>query len=918
MSAQDPLYLIDGSGFIFRAFHALPMMTRPDGTPVNAVYGFCKMLTQLYTQGHARRSLMVFDAGRETFRQQIYPAYKAHRPPPPEELIPQFALIRAAAAAFGLPQIELPGFEADDIIATYTRLARQAGQEVVIVSADKDLMQLVGPGVSLYDTLKDRMQGVEAVIEKFGVPPEKVVDVQALAGDAVDNVPGVPGIGVKTAAQLIIEFGDLDNLLSKAETIKQPKRRESLIEFAEQARISRQLVKLADDAPVTMPIEAIDWPGPDAAVLGPFLQEQNFKSLFGKFSSPGMVQAAKAPTSDTNAPAAVTVQAHIDTEYHTITDPAVLAEWVAAAQNSGFIAIDTETDSLQACTTRLVGISLCSQPGRAAYIPLGHRRGDQLDFGTGDSIIQMDLADAVRVLKPLMQDPAVLKIGHNIKFDLQVLASHGLDDIQPIDDTMLMSYVLDGSQNGHGMDELAEKYFQHNTIKFDDVTGTGRNRITFDLVPIDQATNYAAEDADITLRLYQLLARRLVDERRMNLYHGIDRPLPTIVAQMEQTGIAVDVALLRRLNDDFARRLVVLEGQIHTLAGQTFNIASPKQMGDVLFGNLGLPSGKKSKTGQWSTAQDVLEPLAEEHEIVRAILDWRQLAKLRSTYTEALLAQLVDGRVHTSFALAATNTGRFSSSDPNLQNIPIRTEEGRQLREAFIASPGHVLISADYSQIELRLIAAMADIPALKQAFVQGVDIHAATASRVFEIPLDQMTPEARRQAKAVNFGIIYGISAFGLSKQLGTEPGQAKQIIDQYFRQFPELRDYMERTKDICREQGYVETLFGRRVHIAGIKDRNAALRQFAERQAINAPIQGTAADIMRKAMVRVDALLRDRFPDIRMLLQVHDELVFEAPADQADAAMPLIRNAMQGAAHIEVPLLVEIGKGASWGKAH
>lgn len=565
-----------------------------------------------------------------------------------------------------------------------------------------------------------------------------------------------------------------------------------------------------------------------------------------------------------------------------------------------------------------MGISLCSQLGKAAYIPLGHRKADQLDFGDGENLVQMAVADALRVLKPLLDDPSVLKIGHNIKYDLQVLASHGFGPIAPIDDTMLMSYALDGSQNGHGMDELAEKYFHHTTIKYDDVTGTGRQRITFDLVPIDRATAYAAEDADITLRLYRLLSRRLIDERRQTLYHSIDRPLPAIVATMEQTGIAVDVGLLRRLNDDFARRLVILEGQIHEMAGTAFNIASPKQMGDVLFGTLNLPSGKKSKTGQWSTAQDVLEPLAEEHEIVRAILDWRQLAKLRSTYTEALLAQLVQGRVHTSFALAATNTGRFSSSDPNLQNIPIRTEEGRQLREAFIASPNHVLISADYSQIELRLIAAIADIPALKQAFRDGTDIHAVTASKVFNIPLDQMTPDARRQAKAVNFGIIYGISAFGLSKQLGTDPGQAKQIIDQYFRQFPELRDYMEQTKETCRAQGYVETLFGRRVHIAGIRDRNAALRQFAERQAINAPIQGTAADIMRRAMIRVDQVLRQSHPDVKMLLQVHDELVFEAPAADADNAMIAIKQAMQDAAHLEVPLVVEIGKGASWGKAH
>jgi DNA polymerase-1 len=912
--SQEPLYLIDGSGFIFRAYHALPPMSRPDGTPVNALFGFCKMLTQLYAERHARRTLMVFDAGRETFRNKIYPAYKAHRPPPPEDLVPQFALIREAAAAFGLPQIELPGFEADDIIATYTKMARTAGWPVVIVSADKDLMQLVGDGVNLYDTLKDRLMGVEAVIEKFGVPPEKVVDVQALAGDAVDNVPGVPGIGVKTAAQLINDYGDLEGLLARTAEIKQPKRRESLENFSEQARISKQLVRLADDAPVTIPLDQIDWLGPDAAILAPFLQQQNFRSMMAKFAAPAMI---------TEKPAETIVTQNIEkiaSSYHTITDLAVLKQWLAAAQEGGVLAIDTETDSLQPSTARLVGISIASTPGKAAYIPLGHRRGDQFDFGEQqtDDFCQLPIADVVAALKPILDDPSVLKIGHNIKFDFQVLAQHGLSPIAPYDDTMLMSYVLDGSQNGHGMDELAEKYFSYSTIKYDDVTGTGRQRVTFDLVPIERATPYAAEDADITLRLYHVLQARLVAERRQTLYQTIDRPLPDIVARMESAGIAVDAGLLRRLGDDFARRLVILEQQIHALAGQSFNIASPKQMGDVLFGSMGLPSGKKSKTGQWSTSQDVLEPLAEQHDIVRAIMDWRQLAKLRNTYTEALLSQLVKSRVHTSFSLAATNTGRFSSSDPNLQNIPIRTEEGRQLREAFVAPPGHVLISADYSQIELRLIAAMANIPSLKQAFRDGIDIHIATASKVFGIPLDQMTNDARRQAKAVNFGIIYGISAFGLSKQLGSDPGHAKQIIDQYFRQFPELRDYMEQTKDLCRAQGFVETLFGRRVHIAGIKDRNAGLRQFAERQAINAPIQGTAADIIRRAMIRVDRLLRDEFPDVRLLLQVHDELVFEAPENIADKVMPALKNAMQQAATLEVPLLVEIGKGLTWGTAH
>jgi DNA polymerase I len=926
-----PLYLVDGSGFIFRAYHALPPMNRPDGTQVNAVYGFCNMLLKLLADFDAHNIAVIFDASSVTFRNEIYDLYKANRDEPPEDLRPQFGLIREATRAFALPSIELEGYEADDLIATYTKQARAKGQEVVIVSSDKDLMQLVEDGVSLFDTMKNRRSGIEEVFEKFGVSPDRVVDVQSLAGDSVDNVPGVPGIGIKTAAQLIQEYGDLDTLLARAEEIKQPKRRESLIEFAEQARISRKLVELDCNSPVPVPLDELLAGQATDEVLGGFLREQGFRTLTERAlaqltdgtrssASPaaaeqsGSQSSGKAGASDDGVPSLASA------EYRCVTDMETLKAIIADAYETGFLGLDTETDSLRAATAKLVGISLAARPGEAAYIPLAHDQssGDLLDDRSGDNVQQLATSAVIAALKPLLEDPSVLKIGHNFKYDWQLFARQGVQ-VQPVDDTMLLSYVLDGSRHGHGLDELAQLYFGHTMIKFSDVAGKGKTQITFDRVPVAEATRYAAEDADATLRLHMQLKPRLVADRLTYVYERIERPLVPVIAAMELAGIEVDVRVLQKMSADFAERLEALERQVQELAGSPFNLGSPKQLGEILFDQMGLPGGKKSKTGAWSTAAEVLEPLAEEgHEIVVKLLEWRQLAKLKSTYTDALQNEIADGRVHTSFSMALTNTGRLSSSDPNLQNIPIRTEAGRKIRTAFVAPKGHVLISADYSQIELRLAAHMAGIEALKQAFRDGQDIHAATASQVFDVPLDQMTSELRRRAKAINFGIIYGISAFGLAKQINVPQSEAKAYIDAYLARFSELTEFMEDTKAFCREHGYVETLFGRRVYIPTIQDKNPALRNFAERQAINAPLQGTAADIIKRAMAAIGPALTEAGLKTRMLLQVHDELVFEAPEAEADQAITVIRRVMEKSASLSVPLLVEAGKAASWAEAH
>ncbi len=922
------VFLIDGSGFIFRAFHALPPMTRPDGTPVNAVYGFTTMILKLIEDTDADHIAVVFDTARRTFRNDIYPDYKAQRPPPPEALVPQFALVREAARAFNVAQVEMEGYEADDLIATYACLAHDRGAKVTIVSSDKDLMQLVGDGITLYDAMRNRVIGPDEVREKFGVGPERVIDVQALAGDSSDNVPGIRGIGVKTAAQLITEFGDLDTLLARAAEVKKPKCREALIEHAEMARVSRRLVTLCKDVPVTAPLEAFAKRLPDGETAVSFLREQAFRSLIAKLEGRLMAGSAQ-PAAVGPAPAVIPVPVAAQARYELVQDELALASWIAAAHATGFVAFDTETTSLDAMTAKLVGVSLSVEPGHACYIPLGHQAPaaqGALDFG-GDAatpaqseIRQIPMARAIELLKPLLEDDSVLKIGQNIKYDMQVLANLGVA-IAPIDDTMLISYVLDGALHGHGMDELAQLHLDHTTVKYKDVVGTGKNQVTFDRVPLEAARDYAAEDADVTLKLYNVLKPRLIAERMVTVYETMDRPLVAVLERMERWGIKVDATELKRLSDDFALRLADLEDKIHQLVGRPFNVASPKQLGEVLFEDMGLAGGKKGKTGAYSTDAEVLEALAAEgHDLPARVLDWRQLAKLKSTYTDTLIGQINPrtGRVHTSYAMAATSTGRLASTDPNLQNIPVRTEEGRKIRRAFIAEPGFKLLSADYSQIELRLLAHVAGIDALKEAFHRGLDIHAMTASQVFGVPIEGMDPMVRRKAKAINFGIIYGISAFGLARQLSIPRGEADAYIQAYFARYPGIRDYMEKTKDEARTRGVVTTLFGRRCPTPGIADKNPAMRNFAERAAINAPIQGGAADIIKRAMVKLPAALEAANLSARMLLQVHDELVFEVPDAETEATAAVVKTVMEGAARLDVPLVVDTGIAQSWDEAH
>ena len=915
MSDPKHLYLVDGSGYIFRAFFALPPMTRPDGTPVNAVFGFTKMLMKLVSDADADAVAVIFDKGRTSFRNDIYADYKAHRPDAPEELVPQFELIREATRACNLPCIEHKDYEADDIIASYAQAARAKGIEVTVVSSDKDLMQLVGEGVTMLDPMKNKLIGPDEVMEKFGVGPEKVVDVQALAGDSVDNVPGVPGIGIKTAAQLINEYGDLEELLNRAEEIKQPKRREKLIENAEMARISLQLVTLRDDVPLEIPLNALGVKDADPEVLHPFLEENGFKSILKQLGA----EPSSAP-----APASVG-----EAKYELVQELADLERWVAAANAQGMVAVDTETTGLDAMQVDLVGVSLSTGPGQACYIPLRHKApggGDtgELDLAEGAAPKQIPLAAAVEVLKPLLEDPGVLKIGQNIKYDALIFARVGID-VAPIDDTMLLSYVLDGGLHGHGMDDLAQIHLDHSTIKFKEVAGSGKSQVTFDRVPLEKALDYAAEDADITWRLHQSLKPRLVPEHMTTVYETIERPLVAVLTAMERAGIKVEQDTLRRMSNDFAQRIADLEGEIHGLAGREFTIGSPKQLGEILFDEMGLPGGKKGKSGAYATGADVLEGFAAEgHELPAKVLDWRQLSKLKSTYTDALQNQInpETGRVHTSYSQAVASTGRLSSNDPNLQNIPIRTEEGRKIRTAFVAEKGCQLLSVDYSQIELRLAAEMAGVEALKQAFHEGQDIHAITASQVFDVPVEGMDPMIRRQAKAINFGIIYGISAFGLANNLGIPQGEAKAFIQTYFARYPEIKDYMERTKKAAREHGFVETLFGRKIHTPTIADKNPARRSFAERAAINAPIQGTAADIIKRAMIRMPRALAKEGLKAKMLLQVHDELLFEVPKKELKATSEVVRQVMEQACHpaleLSIPLVADAGIGDTWAEAH
>jgi DNA polymerase-1 len=916
MSEDKHLILIDGSGYIFRAYHALPPMTRPDGTHVNAVFGFCQILSRFLEAHSASHIAVVFDSARVTFRNEFYPEYKAHRPDPPEELIPQFALIREATDAFGVARLELPGFEADDLIAAYARAMDAQGGRTTIVSSDKDLMQLIRSSVIMLDPIKQKPIREPEVFEKFGVTPDKVVEVQALAGDATDNVPGVPGIGIKTAAQLINEYGDLETLLARAGEIKQPKRREALIENAEKARISRRLVQLDDQAPLPVAIESLVARSPEPARLAGFFQVQGFRSLLSRL---GLGDAKASIPAMVAAPAMVPA-AEGDIAfgpYETITTEEGLRGFLAGMD--GILGFDTETDSLDALNARLVGIALATAPGRAAYLPLRHGGGDML---SGPPPEQLSQDSALAILRPVLADPAVLKILHNAKYDIEVMArpENGAVTIAPIDDTMLISYSMDAGRHGQGMDFLAQQHLNHTPISFDSVTGTGKGRITFDRVPLDRATAYAAEDADVTLRLWQKLRPMLRGAQALALYEQVERRMIPVLAAMETAGIKVDGAELARIGQDFSERLVVLEAEAHRVAGRAFNVASPKQLGEILFDEMGLKGGKKGKTGAWSTDAKVLEELAAQGaELPKVVMEHRQLAKLKSTYVEGLTAQLaVDGRVHTDFAMAVTSTGRLSSNEPNLQNIPIRTKEGMRIRQAFVAERGHLLMSADYSQIELRLLAHMADVPTLREAFAQGMDIHARTAADIFGLPLEAVDREARRRAKAINFGIIYGMSAFGLAAQLGIGPGEARGIIDAYFQKYPGIRAEMDRLKLEAKTLGYVLSPFGRKLWIANIAAKDPILRSGAERQAINAPFQGGAAEVIKRAMVRVPHALADAGLQARMLLQVHDELVLEVPEAELEATGRVLRDTMQNVAALRVPLLVEVGHGRSWAEAH
>ena len=990
----DHVFLVDGSSYIFRAYHALPPLTRKsDGLQLNAVYGFCNMLWKLLRDmkpdERPTHLAVVFDKSEKTFRNELYPEYKAHRPDAPADLVPQFPLIREAVRAFEIPCLEQLGFEADDLIATYVRQACEAGATATIVSSDKDLMQLVNDCVVMYDTMKDKKIGRAEVIEKFGVPPDKVIEVQSLIGDSTDNVPGVPGIGVKTAAQLIGEYGNLETLLARAGEIKQQKRRESLIENADKARLSKRLVTLDDKVELDVPIAELAVHEPDHRNLIAFLKAMEFSTLTrrvaeyaeidagdivpderlkggaagvapapaatqdsasssttlpaapptlpltGGGSRPSAADKGAQPPADGFAPRAL-VDSRVEAlrgipvdraKYATVRTLDRLKAWIARAHETGYVAVDAETTSLDPMQAELCGFSLAVAPNEACYVPLAHREGGEGAglFAGSRAADQIEENDAIAAIKPLLESPAVLKIGQNFKFDLQVFALRGIG-VAPIDDTMLMSYVLDAGRSAHGMDALSDRWLNHKTIHYGDVTGTGKAQICFDQVTIDKATEYAAEDADVTLRLWMVLKPQLAAHGMLTVYETLERPLVPVLARMERRGISIDRQVLSRLSGDFAQTAARLEDEIKGLAGgEPLNPGSPKQIGDILFGKMGLDGGKKTKTGAWSTSASILEDLAEQgHALPQRILDWRQVSKLRSTYTDALpgFVHPRTHRVHTCYALAATTTGRLSSSEPNLQNIPIRTEEGRKIRRAFVATAGHKLVSADYSQIELRLLAEIADIATLKQAFRDGLDIHAMTASEMFGVPVAGMPGEVRRRAKAINFGIIYGISAFGLANQLGIPREEAAAYIKKYFERFPGIRDYMEATKEFCRRRGFVATLFGRKCYYPDISNSNPSVRAFNERAAVNATLQGTAADIIRRAMIRMDGALEKRKLAARMLLQVHDELVFEVPEEEVERTLPVIKAVMEDAPHpavqISVPLRVDARAAANWDEAH
>lgn len=937
------LHLIDGSAFIFRAYHALPPLTRKsDGLPVGAVAGFCNMLFR-YVEGNKgpdapngapTHVAVIFDHSSDTFRNTLYPLYKANRPDLPEDLRPQFPLTREATRAFNIACVETEGYEADDIIATFARMAVEAGGDVTIISSDKDLMQLVGPGVMMFDPMKNRAIGPDEVFEKFGVGPDRVVDVQSLAGDSVDNVPGAPGIGIKTAALLIQEFGSLEALLDRAAEIKQPKRRETLVNNADQIRISKQLVTLKNDTPLTDTLDDLEVRVPDAETIVGFLNKMEFRTLTKRVADSLKVDApaplpASAPTTATEdaAPEAPPQPFDLDA-YEAVQTPEQLAKWVARIRDRGIVAVDTETTSLDEMRAELVGISLSTDIGLACYIPLLHRSGTDDLFGSAQMADgQLPLDTVLAALKPVLEDASILKIGQNMKYDWKIFARHGIE-IAPFDDTMLLSYAQHAGLHGHGMDALSETYLGHVPIPIKSLLGSGKSQITFDRVPVADAVRYAAEDADITYRLWAKFKPQLHRARVTTVYETLERPLVPVLARMEMAGVQVDRDTLSRMSNAFAQKMAGLEAEIQELAGEPFNVGSPKQLGEVLFDRLGVPGGEKGKTGAYATGADILEDittLEDSHpqgaRLAARVLDWRQIAKLKSTYTDALQDHInpETGRVHTSYSIAGANTGRLASTDPNLQNIPVRSEDGRRIREAFVAPKGKVLVSLDYSQIELRILAHIADIPELQQAFKDGLDIHALTASEMFNVPLDQMTSDIRRQAKAINFGVIYGISGFGLARNLRIPRAEAQGFIDRYFERFPGIRGYMDRTVAEAKAQGYVTTLFGRRINTPEINAKGPTAG-FAKRAAINAPIQGTAADVIRRAMIRMPDAIADL--PAKMLLQVHDELLFEVDEDAADALAARAKDVMENASHpavqFKVPLIVEAGRGKTWAEAH
>ena len=916
--SQKTLYLIDGSGFIFRAFHALPPLSRKDGTPVGAVFGFANMLLRTMADWRAEHMAVIFDAGRQTFRNKIYPDYKANRTETPPDLIPQFSLIRQLCQSFHVPIVEKEGFEADDLIATYAKQAVKKGFKVVIISSDKDLMQLVDDDISMFDPIKARPIHAAEVQEKFGVEPKHVIDILSLAGDNSDNIPGVPSIGLKTAAELVLKFGTVEEILKNADKIPQTKRRETLIAHADDARLSKQLVALEEDVPLDVPLSDLIRQPFDMDVTIAFLHQQDFRSLEGrirnmfdggKMGFPAHGEEAK-PASDTASQ--IPTVSH-PKEYQLVQTLDQLKTWLDKIDAHEVVAIDTETTSLNAMTAELVGVSLSVQDGEACYIPVGHRATDMLS-----SVQQLPLDLVLEHIRPLCANPKILKVGHNIKYDKLVLKKYQVD-IHPFADTMLMSYLL-GETPRHALDILAEHYFAHKMTDFKELVGLTKAAKNFSEVPLADALNYAAADADFTGRLYRHLYPILKSSPLHKVYETIDLPLVDILVDMESTGMVIDPAVLRKLSMELTTRLKKLEDQIVQLAGQPFNVASPKQLADILFEKLKLPGGKKGKNGDYSTNADTLEELATQHPLPALVLEWRQLAKLKSTYTDTLIADInpKTGRVHTSFSMAGTTTGRLASSNPNLQNIPIRTEEGKKIRTAFIAPPGHKLISLDYSQIELRLLAHMADVPTIRQAFMDGIDIHAATASQIFDAPLKDVTQEMRSHAKTINFGLIYGMSAFGLASQLKISRDQAAQYIEAYHTQYPGIKAYMEEMKEFARQHGYVETLFKRRCYIADIRSKNGNIRAMAERQAINAPLQGSNADIIKRAMNDIPKALGQHKLQSKMVLQVHDELLIEAPIDEVDATIQVVKKIMESVVTLKVPLKVGTGVGNNWSEAH